>query len=200
MPANAQIISEGAFAQFLYTDFTDGKVTLQNGQIDSFQLNFNTLTEKMVYVKNETLYDIVNPVIIDTVFLQKTRFIPIENSFWEVFLDAPISFYIQYKGKLLSSENRSKYGVDSQIPNVKLKSAFVTSEGNFNQYHLVRIDLIYWVKIFGKMVSFTNKSEFLKLYPLKKAELEGFIKQNQIKFNKPSDVKELAEFFNRINL
>jgi hypothetical protein len=50
------------------------------------------------------------------------------------------------------------------------------------------------------MVSFTNKSEFLKLYPFKKSELEQFIKQNQIKFNKPSDVKNLAEYFNRIAL
>jgi hypothetical protein len=200
IPINAQIISEGAFAQFLYTDFTDGKVTFKNGTSNSFKLNFNTLTGKIVYLKDGALYDIVNPDIIDTIFLHQTKFIPIENTFFEVLLDAPISFYVQYIGKLLSPENRSKFGIDTQIPNVELKTLSGASYGDKNFYRLVRIDLIYWIKFFGKMVTFANKSDFLKLYPIKKPELEQFIKQNHIKFYNPSDVKRLVEYFNTITL
>ena len=200
IPVNAQIISGGKFSQFLYTDFTVGKVTLKTGKTDSLMLNYNTLTEKMMYLKDGILYDIVNPEIIDTIFLNQTKFVQKEFVFFEVFFDAPVSFYIQYKGKLLPSETRSVYGLRSQIPNVKIKSSFETSEGNFNLDHLVRIDLIYWVKIFGKMVRFTNKSEFLKLYPIRRQEMKQFIKQEQVQFDKPSDIKKLAKYFNIITL
>jgi hypothetical protein len=202
MPVEAQIISEGPSAQFLYPDFEDGKVIMKNGQINSLKMNFNTLTERMVYQKDNNLYDISNPEMTDTVYLHQNKFIPIEKAFYEVLFNAPVPFFAQYKGILLPPGTPAGYGGNSQVSNTKLQSSFETSQGNFNldlpSDYKVRIDLIYWLKIYGKMVSFTNERQFLKLYPSKELELKQFIKQNRIKFDKPADIKELAEYFNKI--
>jgi hypothetical protein len=204
MPVNAQITSEGPSAQFLYSDFTDSKVIMKNGQINSLRLNFNTLTERMVYQKDDILYDISNPEMTDTVFLHQSKFIPLEKSFYEVLLNAPVPFYVQYKGTLLPPGTPAGYGGNSQVSNTKLQSSFETSQGNFNldlpSDYKVRIDLIYWIKIYGKMISFTIERQFLKLYPSKESELKQFIKQNRIKFDKSSDIKKLAEYFNNITI
>ena len=41
MLTNAQITSEGPSAQFLFSDFTDCKILMKNGQTQSLKLNFN---------------------------------------------------------------------------------------------------------------------------------------------------------------
>jgi len=202
MLTNAQITSEGPSAQFLFSDFTDCKILMKNGQIQSLKLNFNTLTEKMVYRKDKLVYDITNPEMTDTIFVEKSKFVPIENSFYEVLFNAPVPFYVQYKGTLIPPGTPAGYGGSSQVSNTKLQSSLETSQGNFNldmpSDYKVKTDMIYWIKMFGKLNSFTNERQFLKLYPIKEAELKLFIKQNRIKFEKPSDIKKIAEYFNKI--
>ena len=100
MIINAQIISEGPFAQFLFPDFTNAKVKMQNGEIHDLVMNFNIVSEKMVYKKNDKLYDLLNAEMTDTIYLQKV------NSYHQVV------YYMRLYWKLkfhFTSDTRENY-------------------------------------------------------------------------------------------
>jgi hypothetical protein len=66
---NAQTKPDGSAPQFLFPEFSTGKIRLKNGNTQALELNYNTVSEKMVYKKDDKLYDVVNIEIIDTVSL-----------------------------------------------------------------------------------------------------------------------------------
>jgi hypothetical protein len=202
MPVNAQTISEGPSAQFLYSDFVNGKVKMKNYGIHDLIMNYNTISEKMVYKQDDNLYDLINPEMTDTIFLQGSKFVPVENAYYKVLLISQFPFFVQYKGDLLLPGTTTGYGVDSQVSSVTTLSSFQSSGGNYNlalpSEYKVRRYLIYWLRKDGKMNRFINEKQFLKISPDKEPEVKQFIKQNRIKFDRISDIVKLAEYFNKI--
>ena len=78
---NGQTKPDGSAPQFLFPEFSTGKVRLNNGNIQALELNYNTVSEKMVYKKEANLYDVVNTEIIDTVFIKESKFVPAGHVF-----------------------------------------------------------------------------------------------------------------------
>jgi hypothetical protein len=197
----AQTNSDGSSPQFLYSEFTTGKVKMKNGKIQTTSLNYNTVSEKMVYEKNGDLYDMINTELIDTVFLQNSKFIPVEKVFHEVLLAATISLFVQHKGEILPPGTPAGYGEPSQVSNTKLMSSVQLSSGYYNLKlpadFIVKVDPVYWIRKDSVMYSFVNERQFLKIFPGKEPELKQFIKQSKIKFDKEIDLLKLIEHCNQ---
>jgi hypothetical protein len=200
LPVKSQPNSGNASSQFLYTDFATGIVKMKNGTTQSIALNYNTVSEKMVYEKDGDLYDMTNPQLIDTVFLQDSKFIPVGNVFQLVLLIAPISLFVQYKGELLPPGAPAGYGGTSQVSNTKLLSSVQLSSGYYNlklpSDYIVKVDQVYWIRKNGAMFSFMNERQFLKVFPGEEGELKQFIKQNRIKFDRLPDLIRLINHCN----
>jgi hypothetical protein len=202
LPVKAQTNTDGSSPQFLYADFTKSKVRMKNGQIQYIMLNYNTVSEKMVFQKDEKLYDMVNPEMVDTVFLQTSKFVPAGKVFYEIILEGPIAFFVQYTGEIMSPGTPAGYGEPSQVSNTKNLSSVQLSSGYYNLAlptdFKVKTDLLYWMRRDGNMISFANERQFLKTSPDKETELKQFIKQNKIKFDKIPDMAKLAEYYNKL--
>ena len=52
LPVEAQTNTDGSSPQFLYPDFTNGKVRMKNGKSQNLILNYNTVSEKMVFMRD----------------------------------------------------------------------------------------------------------------------------------------------------
>jgi len=202
LQAEAQTTSEGTSHQFLYSDFLSSKVKMRNGQIHVLNLNYNTISEMMVYQKDDKLYDLANPEMTDTVFLGKSKFVPAGRVFYEVLLLAPVPLFVQYKGELVDPGTPAGYGVNSKVSNTKSIQTFEMLRNNVNRKipsdYEVKTDLIYWFRKGGSTFSFINEKQFLKVFPDNESELKQFIKQNRIKFDRPSDIIKLAVYLNNI--
>jgi len=200
LPLRSQTTSDGSEPQFLFPDFTTGKVKMRNGSSQSIVLNYNTVSEKMVYEKDGNLYDMVNTELMDTVFLQNSKFVPAGQVFYEVLLVAPISLFVQHKGDLLPPGTPAGYGGTSQVSNTKLLTSVQLSSGYYNMKlpadYIVKANPVYWIKKDNNMYSFINEKQFLKIFTGKEADLKQFIKQNRIKFNKLSNLVMLVEHCN----
>jgi hypothetical protein len=201
-PVKAQTNSDGSSPQFLYPDFTKSTIRMKNGQSQSSILNYNTVSEKMVYQKDDKLYDMVNTEMIDTVFLQDSKFVPVGKVFYEVLLVAPVALFVQYKGELVPPGTPAGYGGTSQVSNTKLMSTVQLSSGYYNLKlpadYLVITAQVYWIRKDSSMNSFMKEKQFLRIFPDKEAELKQFIKQNRIKFDNQSDMVKLAESINEM--
>jgi hypothetical protein len=202
LPVKAQTRPDGSAPQFLYPEFTKSKVRMKNGQVQNIMLNYNTVSEKMVFQRDEKLYDMANPEMVDTVFLQDSRFVPSGKVFYKIVLVAPVAFYAQYKGEVQSPGTPAGYGGTSQVSNTKNMSSVQLSTGYYNldlpADYTVKTSIIYWFSKDGKMLSFVTERQFLKLNPDKETEIKQFIKQNRIKFDKLPDMVKLGEYYNQL--
>lgn len=199
---NSQIISEGPTAQFLFPDFINGKVLQRNGEIREFEMNYNTLVEKIVYKQNAKYYDFTNQDIADTIFVGDSKFISYLGVLFQVLSSEKIPCFVHYKGTLLPPGTPAGYGVNSQVSNTKLQTSFSTSSGNYNlelpKDYKVQIDLLYRIILNDKLLDFSNQREFLRIFPEKSHQLKQFIKKNKITFDDVYDIKKLAHYLNVI--
>lgn len=200
MPAmlHGQVTSSGQMPQYLYPEFTKSNVLMKGGRINTAQMNYNLVSEKMVFISNDKYYDMSNPDQADTVFLNGSKFIPVGKSFYEVLVSQPIAFFIQHKGNLMSAGKPVGYGGTSQtasstyISSIEL-SGLQTNLALPNDY-IVNPAPVYWIRIGDTWSDFTNEKQFLALFPGKTTQIKSFIKENRIKFEKPENLIKLIKY------
>jgi hypothetical protein len=198
----AQTTADGSMPQFLFQEFSMGSVKMKNGQVQNSILNYNIVTEKMVYENGKDLYDITNTELIDTVYVQKSKFVPSGKVFFEVLLVAPVSLFAQHTGSVVPPGTPAGYGGTSQVSSTKQLSGVELSSGYYNlklpKDFKVQINPVYWIRAGKEYSSFINERQFLKIFPEKEDELKKYIKDSRIKFSRQSDIVKLAWYYNEI--
>jgi hypothetical protein len=186
--------------QYLFPQFDSSIVKLKTGKISKTLMNYNTLTERMAFYQNGSVLDLVKPESVEIVSIQKRVFIPIENAFYEVILISQISFYIQHRSDLISKGKPGAMGTTSQTSG---PTSVKTLSGPRKSYNLklpeefeVKPYDVYWIRLNDEMHRFLNERQFLNIFPEKKDQLKKFIKDSEIKINKPQDLLKLAIFCN----
>jgi hypothetical protein len=127
----AQTNSDGSAPQFLFGEFSPAKVIMKNGTRSGALMNYNMVTEKMVYSKNDQLYDMINTELVDTIYLNNSTFVPVGRIFHEVLAEGRLSFYVQHKANLMSAGAPAGYGGTSQVSNTKTLTSVELSGGYY---------------------------------------------------------------------
>ncbi|HQM69337.1 MAG TPA: hypothetical protein PK521_08525, partial [Bacteroidales bacterium] len=112
---NSQTTSDGSMPQYYFQEFNMSKVIMKNGQVQTPNLNYNTVTEKMVFIRDGKYYDISNPGMVDTVIIRDVKFIPVGDAFYEVLIASEPTLLLQYKGEILPAGKPVGYGGTSQL-------------------------------------------------------------------------------------
>jgi len=203
LPLKAQTNSDGSSPQFLYPEFSMGSVKMKNGSIQTVPLNYNTVSEKMVFERDGNLYDMISLELVDTVFLQNSKFVQTGGAFYEILFNGPVTMFIQHKNDVVRPGTPSGYGGTSQVSATTQLSSVKLSSGYYNLKIPSDMSLIsktaYWVRKDGAMDKFLNERQFLKLFPDNRDELKQYIKSNRIKFTKKTDLIRLVEYCNNLS-
>ena len=193
-----QTTSKGDMPQYLFSEFAGSEVLMKSGVINTPVMNYNTVTEKMVFLNNDKYYDMTNPESVDTVILNECKFIPVGKAFYEVLVAKPIALFIQHKGNLMSAGKTVGYGGTSQVASATYISSIELSGIQTNltlpDDYIVNPALIYWIRIGEKWSDFTNEKQFISLFPDKSAQIKSFIKENRIKIDKPENLIRLVRY------
>lgn len=201
--ANSQTTSNGETPQFLFPDFSAGIIKMKNGTTQRIMLNYNMVSEKVVYQKDDKLFDLIGLDMVDSVIIENCAFIPVDGVFHEVLLVAPLSLFLEWKGSLIPPGTPAGYGGTSQVSSTKILSSVQLSSGYYNiklpSDYTVNVEKRYWLRSEGVANFFTSERQFLKLYPAKENELKLFIKKNKIKFEKIADIVKLTAYLNELS-
>lgn len=196
----AQTSSDGNLPQYLFPGFTRGLVRMKTGENYNAVLNYNTVTENMVWEQDGKLLDLTNMKAVDTIFLQNRKFVPVNEVFYEVLVNAPISLFIQHKSDLVPAGSPSGYGGTSQTASIKNLSSVSLKSGTYNleipSDYNINPSSVYWIRKSNTMFSFLNKRQFLKIFSEKNDEIEKFIKQNRLKTENRDDLIKLVNYCN----
>jgi hypothetical protein len=190
-------------SQYLFRDFSRSTINTKSGKTITLLLNYNTVTEKMVFEQKGQYYDLINEETIDTAYIHNRLFVPQGKVFLEVILKDTVSYYIQHKSELVAPGRPAGYGTTSQLTSSNFLSGVNTPSGYYNfklpDGYTVRAAPVYWIKFSGEMHSFLGKKQFLKIFPGKKGMLKKYIKENRIWMDRSEDILKAAGYANEIH-
>jgi hypothetical protein len=198
---NGQSETQDTLAQYLFPSFSRSNVKAKNGKHYTLLLNYNIVTEKMVFLQKGNYFDLANTGTVDTVFLSNKRFVPKDQYFLEVLVAGRTSFYIRNKGELLEPPRPAGYGTTTQLTSSNLLEGISTPQGYYNfrlpEGYTVNHTNSFWVRIDDKWTRFLNESQFLKIFPGREKELKQFIKENKLRINRREDLIRIGDFCNK---
>lgn len=194
-----QEMRTGPKPQYLFNDFSQCKLKMKDNHTKTAVMNYNTVTGCMVFIRDDEYLDLLNPEMVDTIYLNDRLFIPVWNAFYEVLQSGPVSLFVQHKGEVVPPGKPAAYGGTSQTSSSDYLTTISMSGGQYNlplpTDFKVRLTTLYWIRKDDHWFDFLNKNQFLKLFPEKKDSLKSFMKENRIKMNDPKHVKQLVDYY-----
>lgn len=185
-------------SHYVFPEFRQGTVWMKNGTKNETMLNYNSLSEEMVFQDNGKMLAIGDEVLpqIDTVFIENSKFIRVKGKFMELLTDTNGSKLLaEYKCKLIPPGKPAAYGGTSHTSAAQTYSSWL-SDGQV--YNLQLPDdykgmpyTVYWIDKDSDLKSFTNIGQLRKIYKDKRNEIRAYTRENKVDFKNTQDVARL---------
>ena len=198
----AQATAKQTTSPFIFPEFTTGTVFQKNGATVEAVLDYNTITQEMMFDQNGSKLILDDVSNIDSIGIQGVVFVPANKGFYEKLTKTPIALYAQYKGK---SVKASTDGIGAASGALGGTTGVVKKDsekpGNYTMQlpkgYQILTQIVYWLKTDKDYTQIANLKSFSKQFPGKESQIDAFIKENKIDFSKPQDMIKLTEFSNK---
>lgn len=194
---DAQIINPG---QYLFNEFTRGRVAMKAGRDLNLVLNYNIVTELVVFQQKGQIYDLTNPEAVDTVYISGFKLIPVGKQYYEVVVEDSLPLFVQHKGKIQDPPRPAAYGGSSEVSS----STYINNASFHGQVYrlqndptiIIKPEKVYWTRINGDWRSFISSRQLNEILSDRNISVSKYVKQNKLKFENPDDVRKLIEWCN----
>ena len=184
---------------YCFPDFTPGRVLLKNKQFARGTFNYDFVNHQMHFMNGKADMIVENLEDIDTILIDRTRFIPYENRFVEVKRGKQCLMLLDRKVITREQGKAGAMGVATHgsVQAIDVNTRFMRVNGDRNpDLHIYKDEIQYtyyiWVK--KKWKPFHNQTTFLLLYPKNKQEsVKKCIKELDIDFRAPDEVIKLLD-------
>lgn len=185
----------------MFPEFSKGVVLMKNGVKNETSLNYNCLTEEMIFNDKGTKLALGQLEQIDTVFVNGRKFLPWNNRFIELIYHSTYSLFAEHKCKIKDPGKPAAYGGTSQT------SATTSYSSYFSGGQVYDLKLPegtetnpfteYWLRKNDKLVKFLNVRQLVKLFGEKEVLCKEYIKNNDVKYD---DQESLVNFIRFLEL
>lgn len=186
---------------YMFNNFIPGTVKKKSGEKISAALNYNTLKEEMVFMKDSVMYTLMQLEDIDTVYLAGRTFVPNNNFFYEKATNTPVALYIEHKTTVLSPSKDLGYGIKSQLGSAVSPTQVAGGNRAFNlkqpDDYKPASRTTYWLNKDGKYVQLHNFKNVQDAFPARADAIKEFVKTNKLKFGSEDDMIKLINFCNQ---
>ena len=188
-------------SHYVYPEFIKGSVLMKSGVKNEAMLNYNALTEEMIFIKDGKNLAITRLEDIDTVYIGETKFIILKNKFVEILYHNKYDLYAGYKGSIVDPGKPAAYGGTSQTSSVTSYSTFLS---NGQAYALQLPEGVetkgstdYWLKKDGQVQLFVNLRQLARLFEDKSDLFKKYVKENKVKYENEESVVGLIKFMEK---
>lgn len=202
LPAFAQIDQQAAqLTHYVLPEFTAGKVLMKNGSSTQQTLNYNVLTNEMIFDAGGGKYmAIAEPATVDTVFIGDRKFIPARTGFVELLYKGSVPLAVVYEGRIVQQGNDVGFGMTSQTG---ANQSIRTMVQNGSAYGMklpdgfeVTLLKAYGTLKDGNWEKFNNFAALGKLVPAKKAVISETVKSGKLDVKNKADLLALFKAIN----
>jgi hypothetical protein len=189
----AAIKAQKDTAQYVFPEFSIGSVKMKNGQTEFALMNYNKLTEEMIFDKNGVKLALDSINTIDTITIESRIFVPQQKIFYELLVKGPVSLFVQHKCNPIAAGNPSGYGETTETGASKSVSSVYYSGVPLQKlklssdYHITD-DTQFWIRKNGVFYKSNTGSQVIKVFPEKAKEIKHFIKENNLNLKHTGDL------------
>jgi len=185
-------------SHYVFPKFEKGIVLMKDGQRIENLLNYNSLTEEMIFDSKGIKLAISQPENIDTVFIGLRKFVPRGNAFFEVLLKSESILYAEYKSKMVDPGKPAGYGGSSQTSAITTYSKYYAN-GRVYEMHLpegfeTQSSLVYWLEKNGNVNKFLNIRQLSKLFEDKADIFKAYTRKNVVDYDDQNSIIDLVRF------
>lgn len=189
---SAPIFAQTDTTHYVLPAFVTGSVKMKDGRIELAKMDYNKLTEEMIFEKDGVMLALDSLSAIDTVMLESRVFVPHEKIFYEVLVKGPVSLFIEHRCNLLSAGTSSGYGGTSETGAAHNLSSLTNMGRAYHlklpsEYHVTDATL-YWIRKDGTFYKSNTASQIIKVFPDKSKEIKQFIKSRKLNLKNPVDL------------
>ena len=183
--------------QYVFDEFSPGTVKLKSGESYKQRLNYNIVTNEMVFEDNGKFAAIANAESVDTIYIGDRKFVPLNKKFYEVLVNGPMPLLEQFTATV--SEPGTSIGYGS-----------TTNTGAASSYQsLIRDGVAYGLKLpdgytvipkneffilkDGNLERTGSQKQLAKIFPDKKDKIKDFVQKNHTNFSKREDITALVK-------
>lgn len=193
-------VKTAEISHYLFPEFTQGVILLKTGKKEAKLLNYNSLTEEILFDNKGTKLAIAKADLrrIDSVFIKERKFIILNNKFVELIHHSKWDLFVEYKCDL---KERDK---DAGLGGISQTSAISTPSGVYlggNAYNLTLPDdfeidpyFLYWLKKNGESKQFINMKQLKKSYKDKKNLFNDYVNKHEVKYEDPKSIIQLLKY------
>ena len=187
-----------AVSHYIFPTFIKGEVLMKNGIKDEALINYNSITEQMIFDNKGTKLAMSHLEKIDTVYVSDKKFVVFKDKFIEVLYKSSYELYAAHKCKIKDPGKPAAYGGTSQTSSSTSYSSYFT-EGQVYEMELPSgfetspyVD--YFLKKDGQMFSFVNLRQLSKLFSTKEEVFKCFAKKNNVKYENEKSLIDLIKY------
>jgi hypothetical protein len=180
---------------YVLSSFVTGSVKMKDGRTEIAKMDYNKLTQEMIFEKDGVMLALDSLEAIDTVTLESRVFVPHDKFFYEVLVKGPVSLFIDHRCNLLSAGNPSGYGGISETGASRNLSSLTNSGRAYHlklpsDYHVTDASM-FWIRSKSEFYKANTASQIIKVFPEKSKEIKQFIKDKKLNLKETSDLVTL---------
>lgn len=201
--SSAQITSNKS--PYILPEFVNATVLQKGGATVQAQMNYNMVTQEMMFTKDGANLVLDNYDNVDTIYLGNRKFVPARQIFLEKLTNGKVPLYLQNKGKALlvgavtaaNSSNNSAIGGLVGTKGVKGDAKITSYALTLPDGYQFSPEPEYWLQKDGAFAQANTVKKIAKFFPGKEEFINNFIRQNNISLTKTDDMIKLIEFCNK---
>lgn len=183
--------------QYTFDAFVPGTVKMKSGETYQQNLNYNIITNEMVFEDNGKYTAIADPANVDTVYINDRKFIPLNNKFYEVLVGGNLPLLYESTASVTEPGVSTGYGGTTTTSAASSYQSLLRDGSAYNLklpegYNVIPKHEFYIMKS-GKLEKAGSEKRLAKLFPDKKDQIRDFVKNNKTDFSKREDVAELVK-------
>jgi len=176
-------------SHYVFPDFTNGSVLMKSGQQHQALLNYNALSEEMIFVDKGTKLAISKEEKekIDTVYIKGRKFFVLDGRFLELIYRSGYELYAEHRCDVKYPGKPAGYGGTSETSSISTYSG-VYSGGILYELRLpddfsIKPYLIYWLMKDGKINKIVNLKQLNKVFGDRKDQIKEYVGSNKTDYN-----------------
>lgn len=187
-------------SHYILPEFTPGLILLKSGIELKPLLNYNALTEEMIFEEKGQRLAISKQDLnqIDSVFIGGRKFILYSDRFIEWVHSGKFDLYVEHKCTINMPGKPAGYGSTSQTAAIDSYSSIRMNGMVYNlslpEDYKVKPYFNYWLRKNGKLEIFVNMKQLGALYKDKKDLFKAYIKEHDVKYNNREGIIQLIEY------
>jgi len=190
---NAQPVNQHVvLVEYAFSQFLPGNIKMKSGETYDRILNYNIVTNEMIFENNGKYLAIANPEKVDTVTINQRKFIFLNNKFYEILFNSKMPLMLEYTATIQEPGTSTGYGTTSNTASASTFKSLISQGGSYTlqlpEGYTVIPRYEYWILKNGQLERAGNERGLIKIFPKKKDAIKELVQKNQTNFSKTEDL------------